>query len=80
MIILNLKETNNHLDKIHFKMETLNSILKLIRPNCYMTSIDLKDAYYSVKIFEKHQKYLKFVFDGKLYQFACLPNGLTSGP
>ena len=79
-LILNLKETNNHLDKIHFKMETLNSILKLIRPNCYMTSIDLKDAYYSVKIFEKHQKYLKFVFDGKLYKFVCLPNGLTSGP
>ena len=25
------------------------------------------------------QKYLKFYFRGKIYQFTCLPNGLPSG-
>ena len=71
-LILNLKETNTYLEKIHFKMETFQSILNLIRPDCYMCSIDLKDAYYSVKIDENDQKYLKFYYKGKLYKFICL--------
>ena len=37
-------------------------------------------AYYSVPILSEHQKYLKFYFRGKLYQFTRLPNGLCSGP
>ena len=31
-------------------------------PGCFMTSIDLKDAYYSVPMALEHQKYLKFVW------------------
>ena len=59
-------------------METINSILKLVRPNCYMASVDIKD--YSIPVSEHDQKYLKFMFDGQLYAFTCLPNGLCSGP
>lgn len=33
-----------------------------------MASNDLTDAYYTVVIAEEHQKYLKFLFDRKLYQ------------
>ena len=60
-------------------METLSTILKLVRPNCYMASVDIKDAYYSVPIAAEDQKYLKIMFEGQLYQFTCLPNGLSSG-
>jgi len=35
-------------------------------------SIDLKDAYYTVPIFHAHQKYLKFMFNGTLYQYTCM--------
>ena len=45
-----------------------------------MAKLDIKDAYYSISILEEHQKYLKFLFGGKPYQFTCLPNGLCSGP
>ena len=79
-LILNLKEANKHIDSIHFKMETINSILKLVRPNCYMASVDIKDAYYSIPVSEHDQKYPKFMFDGQLYAFTCLPNGLCSEP
>ena len=41
---------------------------------------DIKDAYYSNPIIEKHQKYIQFLFDGKRYQFTCLPNNLCFGP
>ena len=49
-------------------------------PNCYMAKVEIKDAYYSFPILPEHQKYLKFYFRGKLYQFTCLPNGHCSGP
>ena len=45
-----------------------------------MTSIDLKDAYYSIPVAEEHQKYLKFIWRDQLYAFTSLPMGLTSGP
>ena len=61
-------------------METIKSILTLAIPNCYMAKVYIKNAYYSVPILPKHQKYLKFYFRGKRYYFPCLPNGLCSGP
>ena len=45
-----------------------------------MASIDLRDAYYSVPIAKEHQKYLKFTWQGNLYQFTCLAQGLSSAP
>ncbi len=34
----------------HFKMESIWTAIKLMVSNCFMTFIDLKDAYYSVLI------------------------------
>uniref|UniRef100_A0A7M5XJK9 Reverse transcriptase domain-containing protein n=1 Tax=Clytia hemisphaerica TaxID=252671 RepID=A0A7M5XJK9_9CNID len=65
---------------IHFKMDTIEKFLRLIKKDMYMSKIDLKDAYYSVKINDEHQKFLKFYFNSILYKFTCLPNGLCSGP
>ena len=45
-LILNLKILNEFLEYNHFKMETIHSVADLIQPHCYMTTIDLKDAYY----------------------------------
>ena len=61
-------------------MDSINTILNLITKDCFMASIDLKDAYYSVKISESFQQYLKFEFLDKLYKFACFPNGLAPCP
>ena len=41
-----------------------------------MSKLDIKDAYYSIPIYEPNQKYLKFQFDRFLYKYA-LPNGYT---
>ncbi len=79
-LILNLKKLNEQSEKIHFKMDTLSSILTLIYPGVYMCKIDIKDAYYSVPIRDDDQKLLKFIFDEVLYQFCVLPNGYTKGP
>ena len=61
-------------------MDTLETAIKFMRPGCYMTSIDLKDAYYSIPIALEHQKYLKFIWKDELYAFNSLPMGLSSSP
>lgn len=45
-----------------------------------MASIDIKDAYFSFAINSHDQKFLCFQLEGQLYQFTCLPNGLSSAP
>ena len=64
----------------HFKMNSIHTILKLITKDCWMASIDLKDAYYNVKIHPEHQRFLKFTYKGQLYKFTVIPNGLFSCP
>ena len=78
--ILNLSKLNEYVTYHHFKMDTLETALKFVTPCCFMASIDLRDAYYCVPIHSDDQKYLKFTWQGKLYQYTALPNGLTSGP
>ena len=79
-LILNLRRMNQHVEYHHFKMENLNTAVRLMRRNCYFASIDLKDAYYSVPIAPDSQKLLKFLFNGTLYHFTCMPNGLACAP
>ena len=79
-VILNLKKLNEAVSYHHFKMDALETAIKLMRPGCYMTSIDLKDAYYSIPIASEHQKFLKFVWKDQLYAFNSLPMGLSSSP
>ena len=79
-MILDLSNLNIYLKYNHFKMDTLETALTLISRNCFMSSIDLRDAYYHIPIAKEHRKYLKFIWKGQMYQFCVLPNGLSSGP
>ena len=79
-MILNLKDLNYSIEKKHFKMDTFLSAVNLVKQNCYMASMDLWDAYYTIPISAEFRKYLRFECQGKLYQYTCLPNGLSSAP
>ena len=79
-MILNLKSLNKNVAYHKFKMDTLEFVLLLVKPNCYMASVDLRDVYYTVPIAVEHRKYLRFYWNDQMYQFACLPNGLASAP
>ena len=48
-LILNLKSLNKNIEKQHFKMETITSVLKLVTSNLCFTKIGLKDAYYTIQ-------------------------------
>jgi len=73
-MIFRIKNLDKHVHFNHFKMDTLQGVLSLMTPNCYTASVDLKDASYSVPIAVAHQKYLKFEWGGKLYQFTYFPS------
>ena len=79
-MIPNPKKLNQFTTKKHFKMDTLTTIMRLVERDCFMACLDLKDAYYSVPIAKKDRKYLRFKWQGQLYQFTCLPNGLSCAP
>ena len=79
-VIFNVKDLNSYIEYHHFKMDTLRTALQLIKPDCWFTSIDLKDAYYSVSVIKEDRKYLRFLWNNTCYEFSCLPMGLTSSP
>ena len=55
-------------------VESINNVIKLIKPNVYVASIDLKDAFLLVPTQNELQKYIKFIL-GNLFQFTSMPNG-----
>ena len=65
-MILNLKKLNEDITYHHFKMETLQAALKVVTPGCFMASIDLKDAYYTVPVEKEHRKFLRLEWEGQL--------------
>lgn len=78
--ILNLKHLNRFILAPHFKLEDWKTVIRLISPGDYLASIDLEDAYLLVPIYNEHRKFLRFRFQGQLFQFRVLPFGLASAP
>ena len=79
-MILNMKRINKHIPPVHFRMETLASILPLIREGDYAISLDLKDAYFHVPIHPASRDLLGFAFQNETYRFRVLPFGLRPAP
>ena len=78
--VINLKPLNVFVQKIHFKMENINTALHTIAPGDYLVSLDLKDAYFSIPIFKPHRKFLRFKWSDQTYKFTCLPFGYSLAP
>ena len=59
-------------------MERLNTLLYLLSVSDFFTTIDLKDAYFTIPIHPDHYKYLRFEWNSTLFEFICLPFVLSS--
>ena len=79
-LILNLKQLNVFINTNHFKLEDLRTTIKLISKDCFMSTIDLKDAYFLIKIHDNSKKYLRFQWKDNLFEFNVLPFGLNTAP
>ena len=49
----------------------------MVEKICFMASLDIKDAYYSIPVDESPQK---FISKEQLHQFCVLPDGLSLCP
>lgn len=78
--IHNLKNFNKFIKNTHFKMEDKKTVRFLLEENDFSATIDLKDAFFLVPVHKKSRKYLRFSFEGILYEFHCLPFGYKLSP
>lgn len=78
--VINLRALNRFLGKESFKMEGLQVVRSRLQKGDFMMKLDLKDAYYAIPIHPSHRKYLRFVYRDRVYEFQCLPFGLSSAP
>ena len=79
-MILNLKHFNVFVPHVHFKMESLQDVICLIQPGVWMGSVDLKDAYYSVRVHHLYKKFFTFYWHGRFYEYNRMPNGYAQAP
>ena len=61
-------------------METLKSIITVMHPHQWMAIVDLKDAYFHIRVVPANHQYLRFCWLGESYQFKALPFGLSLAP
>ena len=78
--VSNLKPLNKFVPNQTFKMEGIHLLKDFLKPNYFMTKLDLSDAYCSIPIDKHSRRYLQFIFEGKLYQFKVLVFGLNTAP
>ncbi|XP_071160985.1 uncharacterized protein [Mytilus edulis] len=78
--VIDLSILNKFLIVPHFKIETNRSIRASILPGMWTTSLDLSDAYFHIPISQTYRKYLRFVWNNKVFQFKALPFGLSTAP
>ena len=78
--IIDLSPLNQFVRKTKFKMETPKTVLLALRQGDWMVSLDLKDAYFHVPIHQASRQFLRFVWEGRSYQFRALCFGLSTAP
>ncbi|VDI82659.1 Hypothetical predicted protein [Mytilus galloprovincialis] len=62
-------------------MDSLSTVLNVVKQGDWAISLDLKDAYMHIPVFQKHRQYLRFcVKNSPCLQFSALPFGPTSAP
>jgi hypothetical protein len=59
---------------------TNRSIRGSIHLGMWTTSLDLTDAYFHIPIFPKFRKFLRFVWEDRVYAFKTMSFGLSTAP
>ena len=78
--IFNEKVTNKQLEHLRFKMTGVGVARELIRPDDWLFSIDLRDAYLNIPLAPEHYKYQRYMHRGKIYEVMTLIFGMAQAP
>ena len=78
--VIDLSVLNQHLIVLHFKMETNRSIRGSIHLGMWTTSLNLTDAYFHIPIYPMFRKFLRIVWEDRVYAFKTMPFDLSTAP
>ena len=78
--IIDLSTLNVSVDRTPFRMETAQTVLRSVRRNDWMVSLNLKDAYLQILIHPASRRFLRFTAGGRPWQFRVLCIGLSTAP
>ena len=56
-------------------MESIEIVTNMLKPGIFLTSVDIKVAFYSVLIIPRHREYPWFIWKGKIYKLLAMPKG-----
>jgi len=79
-LVANVKKLNTFVKKEKFKLDTVSQVLLLMDPNCWMQTIDLKDAFNSVPLHKDQWALFRFIVQNQHYEFTRMPFGISIGP
>ena len=79
-VILDLSRLNLSIPCPTFKMTSIKEVRDAMPANAWLTSIDLKDAYWHVPIAPQFRKFLAFSLPEGTFAFQAMPLGLNIAP
>ena len=74
--IVSLKYTNSFICYQKFRMCTAAEVKRWIQPGCYLASVDLTDAYFTIPLHQDGWRFTRFRWRGVTYEYKVVMFGL----
>lgn len=79
-VITDCRKLNEFISTTSFKGQSAYTVIRKMQDFPYIAKLDLKDAYYHIKLGNNIQKHLAFIYKGKSYTWTRLIQGIADGP
>lgn len=79
-LVVDLRRLNEETIKIHFPIPLIDTIIDRLANCRFFTKLDLRGAFYQIKLEEKSRNYTTFENNSFSYRFVSMPQGLTTAP
>lgn len=78
--IINLKGLNKYLTPKKFRLLNHFKVPRFLQKGDFLIKIDISQAYFHIPVTNRHRRFLSIVYQKKVFQFTCLPFGLSTAP
>lgn len=79
-LVSNLIALNVIVEKDDYKLTNIRDVVRATQGDEYMTVVDLKEGFYSIKIEEEDKYKTAFEFNGKVYEWNSMVMGFKNSP
>ena len=79
-LCINIRKINKITIHDAYPLPRIESVLEKAGSARYFTSADLASGFHQLPIHPDHRKYTAFCAAGGLYEWTCLPEGVSNGP